>query len=67
MTSLRVTRRTCMYPWVDFVSVFCGFGKLVDKCFIMNNALLLIDHFAKSYGIMMLYLLLKTVELNSRG
>ena len=48
-----------LYPWVDFVSVFCELGKLVDMFFMKNNFLTLVDHFLKTYGILMLFLLIR--------
>ena len=48
-----------LYPWVDFVSVFGGLGKLVDIFVMKTNFLTLIDHFLKTRGILMLYLLIR--------
>ena len=48
-----------MYPWFDFVSVFGGNGKVCRHFLMGNNFLTLIDHFSKTYGILMLYLLIR--------
>ena len=40
-----------LYPWVDFVSVFGGFGKVGRHFLMENNFLTLFDHFSKTYGI----------------
>ena len=46
-----------VYPWVEFVSVFGGFGTAGRHFLTENNFLTLIDHFSKTYGILMLNLL----------
>ena len=48
-----------LYPWVDFMSVFGGFGKVGRYLQMKNNFLTLIDQFSKTYGILMLYLLIR--------
>ena len=57
MTSLNVTRRTCT-PGLTLLVYLMGLGKLVD-ILMETNFLTLIDHFSKTYGILMLYLLIR--------
>ena len=48
-----------LYPWVDFVSVFDGVGKVGRHFLMETNFLTLIDNFSKTSGILMLYLLIR--------
>ena len=48
-----------LYPWVDFVSVSGGVGKVGRHFLIETNFLSLIDHVWKIYGILVLYLVIR--------
>ena len=48
-----------LYPWVDFVSVFGGVEKVGRHFFMETNFLTLTDHFSKTCGMLMLYLLIR--------
>ena len=55
-----------LYPWVDFVSIFGGFGKVGRHFSMKNNFLTLIDHFFENIWHSDA-LSTNTVKLNSTG